>query len=729
MSHPSIRWSQSDAELTKFMKYQVQILDESGTIVVDSEEIEQVTTAKTGFWTPEQALPANQALQIQVRVKDEHAWSEWSSVGWMKVHVKGVQDEIVVSASSHSIMRKNDGTVWTWGANTSGQLGDGTLTDKTAAVQVPGLNSVVSVAAGEGYSLALKEDGTVWAWGDNTHGQLGEGNQASSLVPIQVSGLVDVVAIETEVQGSYALKRDGTVWKWGRITSWGTGAVEKTPVRVANVTGVKEIVAGDDYVAVLKTDGTVWAWGAGWTSGKGWSQTGVSTPTEVVGLDHVASIAGGVEQVLAVKTDGTLWYWGYLGNHSSWYGYSGPTKMGITDVAYVAANQGMRAGGTFVNVVVKKNGTVWAWGTNKNGELGDGTINNNLNTVPQQVAGISDVSTVAVGNGYVLASKSDGSLWSWGLNNKGQLGDGTTTTRTRPVQVKLDTSPVVKLTYPLGSQAAPSVTESTYPTIGWEVVGLENEKFETFEVQLLNSNGEIFVESGELTMDSSTDQGYWTVDEALLSSELVQVRVRVGNDTEWLDWSQSKWLQSVSSPLVPNLHAIPTSNSLIINWSEILDADGYEIEINGELISSDTTTYTKAGLESGQDYSIRVRAIHGKTIGEWSEVLTVKALLEPSNNVEASDWTDVFKTTSKPAKTEGLRGESLDVGLIINWSVTPGATEYEVNINGEIYTSISNRFEIAHNDVGFKYSIRVRGKNEDGEGEWSEVFSIMKDSF
>ena len=182
--------------------------------------------------------------------------------------------------STHSLALKSDGTVLAWGANTSGQLGDGTVVPKLTATQVSGLNAgsgVVAIAAGNVYSLALKSDGTVLAWGSNTNGQLGDGTTISRSTPAPVSGLgpgSGIVSIAASYSGllgahSLALRSDGAVLAWGFNSSGqlgdGTTTQKNTPVQVSGLgtgSGVVSICAGGSDSFARRSNGQVMAWGA-----------------------------------------------------------------------------------------------------------------------------------------------------------------------------------------------------------------------------------------------------------------------------------------------------------------------------------------------------------------------------------------------------------------------------------------------------------------------------------
>jgi alpha-tubulin suppressor-like RCC1 family protein len=227
------------------------------------------------------------------------------------VQVNGLAGVTAIAAGDlHSLALRTDGTVWAWGYNYAGQLGNGTTTHSSVPVQVSGLSDVTAIAAGSAqgdHSLALRTDGTVWAWGYNYAGQLGNGTTTNSPTPVQVSGLSDVTAIAAGFNHSLALRTDGTVRAWGNNFAGqlgnGTTTNSPTPVQANGLAGVTAIAGGGLFSLAVLTDGTVRAWGDNSQGALGdGTLTSTSTPVQVSGLSGVTAIAAGISHSLALHT-------------------------------------------------------------------------------------------------------------------------------------------------------------------------------------------------------------------------------------------------------------------------------------------------------------------------------------------------------------------------------------------------------------------------------------------
>ncbi len=352
-------------------------------------------------------------------------------VGAYEYQSKGT---VLGAGKSHTVALKANGTVWTWGSNANGQLGDGTLTQHTTPAQLSTITGVSSVAAGYSHTLALKSDGTVWAWGMNDHGQLGNGTITDSSSPVQVSSLTGVVAISSGEYHNFAIKSDGTLWGWGRNGNSqigvGSGADKTTPVQITAITGVTKIAGGNAFSVALKSDGTVWAWGSNSSGQLGNGTTTTSgVPVQAIGLSGIASVGAGSSHSLAVSTSGVLSAWGLnstgqLGDGTT-TNHSTPTT--ITGVSGVSK----AVGGNAYSKILTTGGAVWGWGSNAQGQLGNGTTTNS--STPVNMTALSGILDIGSGQFHGVHRRTDGTLADVGYNLNGQLGDGTTTQRTLPV--------------------------------------------------------------------------------------------------------------------------------------------------------------------------------------------------------------------------------------------------------------------------------------------------------
>jgi alpha-tubulin suppressor-like RCC1 family protein len=234
----------------------------------------------------------------------------------LPVQVPGITDATAIAAGFYSAYALSaDGTVWAWGYNATGQLGDGTLTNRLSPQKVPGLTGVKAIAAGSGSALALKNDGTVWSWGDNSLGQLGLGTHVSSSVPQQVPGLSGVTKIVATSADASALLSDGTVRDWGYNPQGQLGDGQTTdsavPVPVAGLSGVVQLGIGQANGYALKSDGSVWSWGYGGTGNLGNGTLGNALTPVTVPISGVVGLAGGLQNGYALMADGTVQGWGY----------------------------------------------------------------------------------------------------------------------------------------------------------------------------------------------------------------------------------------------------------------------------------------------------------------------------------------------------------------------------------------------------------------------------------
>lgn len=308
-------------------------------------------------------------------------------------------DVVAISGGvTHTLAVRADGTVWGWGSNLEGQLGDGTTTSRLTPVQATGLSGIVSVAAGSSHSLALDENGDVWVWGRNLEAQLARSPATAFLnTPTRVTGLSEVVAISAGATYSHVIvstepEDEGqdpvlTVWGWGQN---GFGAVGDT-----NSGGLRE------------------------------------SPVQVISRPDVVGISASIIRTLLLLADGTVQGWGSNGSGELGNG-PGPIIWTPQPVPGFSNAVGIAAGGSHT-AVLHRDGTVTSQGANWAGQLGDGSTDNR--ETPVRAQGLQSIVSIAAGAGFTVALDEDGRVWAWGHNANGQIGDGSTLNRSAPARV------------------------------------------------------------------------------------------------------------------------------------------------------------------------------------------------------------------------------------------------------------------------------------------------------
>ncbi|MEU3606448.1 hypothetical protein AB0E83_13500 [Streptomyces sp. NPDC035033] len=374
------------------------------------------------------------------------------------------------------------GPVVGWGADNTGQLGNGNTDDSPFPVRTARSRRTISLDGGANHSVALRADGTVWAWGLNSDGQLGNGTNTSSTRPVQVCApgqappcagvLTDVVAVASGAFHNLALRADGSVVAWGDNDHGqlgdGTTTDRNTPVQVCAraqaapcsdfLTGITGLDGGSWHSLAVHADRTVSSWGLNSSGqlGDGSGDFQKSVPVQVALTGAAGSVAGGSGHSLALLTDGTVRGWGHnffgqlgdgtaTGTHTPVQvcapGQTAPCSSFLTGVNQIAA------GGdhSVALLSLQSEQGVVGWGDNRKGQLGDGTFGHQQNPIPVRACAVgqaapcsgflSGVFDIAAGGEHTLAVASDLTALGWGSSSNGQLGDGTTTDRNVPVQV------------------------------------------------------------------------------------------------------------------------------------------------------------------------------------------------------------------------------------------------------------------------------------------------------
>ena len=345
--------------------------------------------------------------------------------------------------------------LWAWGYNQYGNLGlnEGPGNNKSSPVQITGggdnwSTTFRNYTISSSNALHVKTDGTLWAFGRNTYGQLGQNNRSNYSSPTQVGS--DTTWRSLSVSGEYvsATKTDGTLWTWGRQYNGSLGQNNQThyssPVQVgSDTTWSENISGGSNNVFAIKTDGTLWSWGFHSYGGLGQNQgtVNLSSPTQIHGGGSDWSMcSGGNNRAGGVKTDGTLWVWGYNAGGSLGQNQTGAPSSKSSPVQIPGTNWGLLSVGSETMMATKTDGTLWTWGSNNNGSLGLNQAPDSPERLssPAQIPGTNwSTSIGSLSRTYNMgfAMKTDGSLWGWGSGSSGTLSQNNRTNYSSPVQI------------------------------------------------------------------------------------------------------------------------------------------------------------------------------------------------------------------------------------------------------------------------------------------------------
>ena len=288
-----------------------------------------------------------------------------------------------------------------------------------------------TISLSEGNSAIIMSDGSLWVWGSNHFGELGYDTINHSIIPVRVGSDTDWASVSIGGGVVTAVKADGTLWTWGvtwddifTLTLGPSANIKAEPKQLGIDTDWVNVTTGGFHVLALKSDGSLWAWGVNRSGELGdGTTTNRSAPVQIGTDTDWAIISAGSMHSMALKKDGSLWAWGHNSGGQFGDGSSAlrttprqttPVQIG-TDTDWV----NITTSGSHT-IALKSDGTLWTWGSNRSGPLGDGTTTNNY--VPTKVGTSTDWVSISADAGLSLAIKSDGSLWAWGSNTRGYLG-------------------------------------------------------------------------------------------------------------------------------------------------------------------------------------------------------------------------------------------------------------------------------------------------------------------
>lgn len=444
-------------------------------------------------------------------ITHSQCWSEVSPGG---IHTLGIRD---------------GGSLWSWGRNNSGQLGTGesTGTINRTPKQIGNENNWSKISAGNSHNLAIKSDGTLWAWGRNSDGQVGVGSASASFTtPQQIGTDTDWLRISAGDEFSLAIKTNGTLWAWGdnAFGQLGNNSIidQSSPIQVGNATNWLMTSAGTQHVLALNTNGELWAWGTNNAGRFGIISPAASLVPIQIGSDtDWATVLAARDHGVGLKNNGTFWTWGSNSNGQLGDG----TMIDKTFPINIASLNGALkiAKGHQHTLVIKSDGTIWSFGGNASGQLGIGTP---LTPTPSPTITPTQENSFSTNWVYIdskithtVGIKSDGSLFTWGSNLWGQLGDNTQIAKSSPVNIICPTL----------SNDDFSISESitVYPNPVHSVLKIKNKENKVFtSVKILDMNGKILIEktnpSEEINVENLASGIYFI--QAVANDELYRTK-------------------------------------------------------------------------------------------------------------------------------------------------------------------------------------------------------------
>ena len=348
----------------------------------------------------------------------------------------------LIVGGSNTVGIDYTGQVWTWGSNSSGQLGDNSISNQCTPVSILGnRKTFCKINLGNQYMIGIEHDGRLWSWGDNYYGQLGNNTTRDKCTPISIFGIKKTFCkITSGMNFTSGIDKDGQVWGWGRNISGQLGdnsvTLRFTPVSILGNKKTFCVIDINTHITVgIDKDGQVWSWGYNTFGILGDNSTiDQCTPVSIHGMKKTfCAIGSTTYHTSGIDKDGQVWSWGRnqvgeLGTNSN-VSQCTPVSILGNKKTFCKIN-----GGTMDTSVIDKDGQVWAWGWNYRGALGDNSVTSRL--TPVSIRGAKKTfCSIDGGLYYSIGLEYNGQVWGWGYNTKGQLGNNSTTSKRTPVSI------------------------------------------------------------------------------------------------------------------------------------------------------------------------------------------------------------------------------------------------------------------------------------------------------
>ncbi|MCK5160496.1 MAG: hypothetical protein KAQ99_02870, partial [Candidatus Aureabacteria bacterium] len=614
---------------------------------------------------------------ITLILADSNGWTVTQEITvTISVEISPTAVNVLKAGSWHSLVLDtvND-TVYCWGYNELGSLATGVVNvppNSPVPLEVVGLSNVMDVGSSSSpgfHNLVILNDRTLWGWGYNINGELGIGTLSDGEpTPVQVLELSSVIDVAESWLMSLALTSDNKVWTWGwgGYGQFGDGIDEEiyvtTPAQTVALDDVISVAAGRFHCLAIRSDRTLWGWGRNVAGQVGSGPAGNSyelLPVQV--LTNVIDASGGGDHTIALKSDGTVWSWGdneygELGDGMAPVDQLSPVPVSeLTDIISIGA-------GYMHNLALRSDGTVWAWGRDNRGQLGDDTAFVNQPS-PVQVSLLTDIIAIGAGDYHSLALQSDGTVWAWGYNSEGQIGDNSY--NTAPVPVPIMTLPLKEGTSEpcIPSNPLPlngAVDVSTNTTLLWTGGDPDPGDVVTYDVYFGTSDPPELVSSGQsgITYDPGILLGnttyYWQIvttdDKAVSTSGPI--------------WSFTTGIAPNTSPVInPAVEDISTLKDTFMTYD--LTANETDLEDTDE-----TLTWTISGVNT---------ALFNASIDAVTDVLTIT----PVADQEGSDVVTLTLTDSGGLTAAQDVTVTIMVAVYPILTVNDTPTLAEITVGGE----------------------------------------------